>query len=83
MWFVLFLVLKPLYPFKIFLEVDRLVELIDEIMEDPDSVLNDEAKLKEVVQDPELAVKLLESKGVEYLEVTVENQNIAIVQSVE
>lgn len=60
-----------------------MVELIDEIMEDPDSVLNDEAKLKGVVQDPELAVKLLESKGVEYLEVTVENQNIAIVQSVD
>ena len=60
-----------------------MVELIDEIMQDPDSVLNDEAKLKEVVQDPELAVKLLESKGVEYLEVTVENQNIAIVQSVD
>ena len=60
-----------------------MVELIDEIMEDPDSVLNDETKLKEVVQDPELAVKLLESKGVEYLEVTVENQNIAIVQSVD
>lgn len=60
-----------------------MVELIDEIMQDPDSVLNDETKLKEVVQDPELAVKLLESKGVEYLDVTVENQNIAIVQSVD
>lgn len=58
-------------------------ELIDEIIEDSDSVLNDEIKLKEVVKDSELAVKLLESKGVSHLDVVVEDVPIALVRSVE
>jgi hypothetical protein len=58
-------------------------ELIDEIIEDSDSVLNDEIKLKEVVKDSELVVKLLESKGVSHLDVVVEDVPIALVRSVE
>lgn len=57
--------------------------IIDEIREDPDSVLADDEKMKVVIQDPELAVELLKSKEVYNLDVNVDGDNIAMVRPIE
>ena len=57
------------------------MNLEQEIDETPDGVINDIDKLRTVVSNSELAIKLLESKNIYSLTVTVDGQDVAMVRS--
>lgn len=52
----------------------------DEIKNDPDSILEDEEKIKAVVKDHELVVKVLEAKEETEMKVTVDGEEVALVR---
>ena len=51
-----------------------------EISENPDEVMKDGNKLKVVISDPELAIKLLKSKGVYSLTINIDGEDIELVR---
>jgi hypothetical protein len=59
------------------------MSLSDEITTNPDMVLADEEKMKEVIKDAELTVKLLETKNIGNLNIEIEGETVALVRAVE
>lgn len=55
-------------------------ELIELIETDPDTILNDNDKLKEIIKDHQLTILLLESKEEYYMVVKVDGDDIALVR---
>ncbi len=56
-------------------EIDKLKE---EIVTNPDNILKNNAKLKKVVQNPELAVELVKQKGEQHMDVDIDGKTVTI-----
>jgi hypothetical protein len=54
----------------------------EEIRKDPDKILKDKDKLKEVINEPENTVELLKAKGIMEMKVGVDGQEIELVRPV-
>lgn len=54
--------------------------LKDEIVENPDGILENEDKLREIIADPDLTLKLLESKEEYSMKVKVDGVDVAMVR---
>lgn len=54
--------------------------MIDEIRENPDKVLKDDEKMKEVISDPDLVISLLKAKNKSNLIVSVDGEDVELVK---